>query len=389
MTATTSSTYSKHNAHRTKDKSNGAADIFKRSPLNWAELAQRNPPPREWFIQHWLGAPGNVLFAGRGGIGKSLLAQQIGTAAAMGIDFIDHIERPLKVLMWACEDEEDELWRRQVDICGLLGIELAALSERFIVEPRLGLENTLFSLQYGEPKVTPLFGELVAQINDYKADMTILDNVGQIYGANENDRHHVTSFSNILHSAYHGRRGVNVLIGHPSRSAGSEFSGNAAWENAVRMRWFLSDRLPDEEQDEEPPKDNARVLAKRKTNYSSKDYRRFNFENGVLVPEQVEVNAAPGMTDYLRRKRAESTVLAAVPALNSKSLWTTHSPASRERYLPKRMLDHNLATDFSRRELEVAMRACIDDGRLLVEQELGRNAQRHPIKGLKVCVEHA
>jgi hypothetical protein len=162
----------------TNNKPNGAEGppqiSSKRSPLDWAELSLREPPPRQWYIEHWAG-PGAILFAGRGGIGKSLLAQEIGTAAAMGINFLDQISRPLKVLMWAYEDDHDELWRRQINICRMFNIQMDQLRGRFIVEPRLGMENTLFAMAYGVPMVTPLFAELVSQINDYDADITGVD----------------------------------------------------------------------------------------------------------------------------------------------------------------------------------------------------------------------
>ena len=50
----------------------------------------------------------------------------------------------------------------------------------------------MLSTVYGAPKLTPLMDELRAQVNDYKADVLILDNVGQTFGANENCRHDVT-----------------------------------------------------------------------------------------------------------------------------------------------------------------------------------------------------
>src|SRR5690606_6897230 len=41
--------------------------------LKWPELTG-HPPPREWDIDHWLPRGKDVLLAGRGGIGKTLLA---------------------------------------------------------------------------------------------------------------------------------------------------------------------------------------------------------------------------------------------------------------------------------------------------------------------------
>ena len=114
------------------------------------------------------------------------------------------------------------------------------------------------------------------QIRDTEAQFFIGDNIAQLYGGNENDRHQVTLFNNTLAGALSP---CTVLwIGHPSRQAGSEFSGTSAWENSVRTRLYLGPTLPGEktksnEGDEAPP-DSVRYLARRKANYAAKDWRR-------------------------------------------------------------------------------------------------------------------
>jgi hypothetical protein len=84
-----------------------------------------------------------------------------------------------------------------------------------------------------------------------------------------------------------------LLLAHPARAAGSEFSGGAAWENAARARLYLGDKLPDQkaEPDEEPA-ENVRYLARRKPNYTAKDWRRFTYQDGVMVPDAVEMTGA-------------------------------------------------------------------------------------------------
>ena len=42
----------------------------------------------------------------------------------------------------------------------LLDASLPDLTDRLIIQPREGLENTLYALAYGVPAVTALFGEL-------------------------------------------------------------------------------------------------------------------------------------------------------------------------------------------------------------------------------------
>ena len=216
--------------------------IVKRSPIDWAALAPLTPPDREWIIRWWLSYT-LTLFVGAGGIGKTLLALQIAVALATGKRFLGDVARPLKVLVWACEDDHDEIWRRVLAICQWFDIDMASLQGQLIIEPRVGLDNTLYTTEFGKPLWTPLIGELDAQVNDYAADVFWLDNIGQTFGANESDRHHVTAFQNGIIGMAHGRKFAPVIMGHPARSLGSEFAGSAAWENTARMRRYLGAHL--------------------------------------------------------------------------------------------------------------------------------------------------
>src|SRR5579862_4894917 len=115
----------------------------KHGAIGWHALELRGqPPPRTWWIQDWL-TPAPTLCAGGGGIGKSILWQTIGTALATGREFLGAPAAPLRVLLWACEDDAEEIWRRQAAICSHFEIPLADLEGRFIVMARHGCDNTL------------------------------------------------------------------------------------------------------------------------------------------------------------------------------------------------------------------------------------------------------
>src|SRR5438128_1511526 len=109
-------------SHASESVANGnvldamASDAFERRPLDWRTLADGEPPERDWAIAHWLGMAYVTLLAGLGGIGKTLLAQMLESAIALGRPFIDVIAQPRTVLAWWTEDDHDEIWRRQVAI---------------------------------------------------------------------------------------------------------------------------------------------------------------------------------------------------------------------------------------------------------------------------------
>ncbi len=370
---------------RTAEQAPGAEAKAAATPapvrLSWRNLSGRTPPPRAWAIEHWLGFY-LTLIAGRGMIGKTLLAQLLGTSLGLGRDFIDRVALPLRVLLWACEDDHDELWRRQLPINDYFGIGMEAIDGKFMAESRIGCDNVLFSVEYGRALWTPVYDQLREQVNDERIDVLFLDNIGQTYAGNKADEHTVTRFGNGLSGLVAGRPFCPAMLGHPARAQGSEFSGAAAWENVARMRWYLGEKLPDQKDDDADPSSDVRYLAKRKTNYTAKDYRRFTYTNGVLVPDAPELVGPPGIVDAIRRRNAERAVLEAIPWLGSRNLAASHTPASRGKYLPRLMAEHKIDAGFSTKELHGAMTLLISEKRLLVDQEIGRSPHRKPVLGL-------
>lgn len=264
----------------------GDAEPVQAAALDWTVLYELgDPPPRQWAEAGWIGRGHVTLMAGTGGIGKTLLAQQWASCWALGRRMLGENGPPLRTLMWACEDDHDELWRRQLAIARWQRQDLRAYDNLRLV-PRVGLMNALVMSEFGKPGFTPVIETLRAEAEEHRADVVILDNIAQLYGAGENDRHAVTYFVNGLTGALPGR--ALLLLGHPSKGIGSEFSGSTAWEAAVRARLYLGTKAPDDRSTDEPD-ENSRVLARRKANYSAKDMRRFTYQDGVLIPEAPEM----------------------------------------------------------------------------------------------------
>lgn len=352
----------------------------KRLPLDWPALAGKEPPERRWAIKGWLGFGHVTLMVGSGGIGKTLLAQQMASCLALSKPFIGDVPEPLTCLMWACEDDHDELWRRQVHIAKWCSAGLEAFAERLVIVPRHGLENALVTTEFGKLMYSPLIAELETQAADLKADVVILDNVAQLYGAGENDRHCVTAFLNALSGALPGR--AILVLAHPSRSSGSEFSGSSAWENVARTRLYLGATLPGEKPDPDAePQDNVRYLARRKANYSPKDWRRMTYAEGALTPDESENSG--GMIEKIKAGRAERAILAALQKLATMGLHGTHGKRSAH-FLPKMMAEYHLDEGIASRELTAAMRSLMVEGRIKTEK-IGTTQNRHPIIGLIEC----
>jgi len=353
-------------------------------PIDWAALENQPIPKREWVCKDWIGYY-PTLFSGKGSAGKSLLMQQWASSIAIGRSFVGEIAEPKRVLYWACEEDQEELHRRQVGFSRHMRHPLSGFLPNFLVVPRLGCENTLYTTEYGRPMWTPMIEMLRQQVNDTAADVLILDNIGHVFGANENARHDVTAFINGLYGLVCGRKFSLILIGHPAKSEGSEFAGSGAWENAVRMRWYLGDSLPGEKRSEDDegdvdPNSQLRFLCKRKTNYSAQDYVRFVLADGVFKPEELDPDTT-GVYGQLRRKKAAAAILDGIRALAR--MGKHCSEAKGQNYLPALLAEYNLLNNCTRGEVADAMRHLMTDGKLKREV-VGHYANRAPRYGLVI-----
>lgn len=343
--------------------------------LIWTDLIGKDPPEREWIMPHWIPAAHVTLLSGRGGIGKSLLAQHLGTAIAAGVEYVENLAAR-RVLMWAAEDDMEELWRRQLNISMYLGAPLQNL-ENFRLRSCVGCDVTLAAPVFNALTRAPMLTELQQEAKDFKAELVILDNIARVFGGNENDRHQVTTFLAWLQAAC--EPAAVLLLGHPAKAAGSEFSGSSAWEGAVRARLYFSDRAPDQPEGEDQFIDPAvRYLARRKANYSELDMRKFNLREGTLVPESIR--RRPGgkpSGDFCR-----DIVLRAVRKLADKSIFGTSSTASPT-YLPRLAKQYGLLENASEGAFGAAMRQLVMDG-ALTTGKVGSYANRTPKMGLVI-----
>lgn len=282
--------------------------------------------------------------------------------------------------MWACEDDHDELWRRQVAISRWCQAGLEEFHEWFTIVPRHGLDNALVSTEFGKLMFSPLIAQLKEQADDLDSEVVVLDNVAQLYGGNENDRHSVTAFLNALSGALRGR--AILLLAHPARSAGSEFSGSSAWENTARTRLYLGSALPGEKPDPEAsPDDTIRYLSRRKANYSPKDWRRMTYADGALTPDAVEAqDDQGGIIASIKSNRAQRVVLNGLQKLATMGVHGTDGKRSPS-FLPKVLTEYSLNEGLPSRDLADAMRTLMVEGKLKREQ-VGKTQNRTAIMGL-------
>ena len=66
-------------------------------------------PEREWALDDWIAARHESHLTGPGGVGKSLLAQQLCTCVALGLPFLGVKTEQATPIHVTCEDDTDEL----------------------------------------------------------------------------------------------------------------------------------------------------------------------------------------------------------------------------------------------------------------------------------------
>jgi len=348
--------------------------------LDLCALAGQQAPARRWLRDGWI-APGPMLVAGSGGSGKSSMTQHEATCGALGRAYFAPECAPYRSLIWNCEDDHDELWRRQERICEHEQIEMASLAKNLHVVSRYGCENALMAEVQGTLMTTSLFGQLRQQVNDLDIDVLWLDNAAHVFLGDHDNRTDVTQFINALNGLVRGRPFTVVIVAHPGRAQGSEFSGSVAWENAVRMRWYLGSKLPDQRSSEDDEgRTDVRFLAKRKANYAARDYVRMTMRDGLLVPDQVISGHVGSIVAAIDQRKCDETCVAGFLALCSMGIRSTDGKTSPD-YLPSQIVTKGLGGGFTKSDLGKSMNRLMAAGKF-ARDVVGQHPNRSPKYGL-------
>ena len=231
-------------------------------PSAWQGVAV---PPREWMVPDWVPLLSTTFLTGLGATGKSLMTQQLATCVAMGIKFLGLDVRQCRAAYITCEDDMDELHRRQDAINAMLGITMADLAGKLLLRSLKGEQHMEFATfdDRNVMTITPRYKMMEATLIAADVKFSVFDNVAHLFAGNENIRGHVAQFCGLMDKLAMKTGGSNLLLGHPNK-AGAEFSGSTAWENQVRSRIYL--KRPDNQDGSANP--DERILSRSKPNYA-------------------------------------------------------------------------------------------------------------------------
>lgn len=264
-------------------------------PLNIISPAQwqgTRPPEREWKIDGLVPNRQATLLTGAGAAGKSLLSQVATTAIGLGIPFLGVDVEPCNALYITCEDDADELHRRQQAICDGFGVPLSATQGRVSLLSLYGeMGNELCTFDEKRTLViAQRYRQIVQSAQMLKAQFVVLDNTSHMFTGNENARSEVAAFVNLCNAMARDIDGAVIMVGFPNK-AGDSYSGSTAWENQVRSRLFLETPKNEDGVVIDP---DYRVLRNEKANYARKGSEiGFMWMNGTFVLPPKEDDNAP------------------------------------------------------------------------------------------------
>lgn len=361
------------------------------SPSDWSG---RKPPHRNFIVPGWIIRGSAGLLSGQEGVGKSLLAQQMATCAALGRQFLGLEMSRTPALYLTCEDPIDELWRRQEDINTALDVDMAGLEESLMLCSLKGELSNEFGTfdQQGRMSVSERYHQVEAAAVHFGARLVFIDNAAHVFAGNENARHDVAVFLGLLERLSEKINGSVILLAHPNKQhsqgnkQGNEYSGSTGWSAHVRTRLFLD--WADKDAEGNILGEDGRVLRKSKANYGKKGEEiHFRWHQWAFVrDEELPADVQAELREVSRQNFENECFVNCLRQRLSERRAVSENKASRT-FAPKEFESMPEARGNTREQLESAMdrlfrQGAIERGFLWVDR--GEGKARH---GLRIVGE--
>ncbi len=325
-----------------------------------ADFEGTEPPVRQFIIDQWLPRGHVTSLYGKGGSGKSLIAQQMASCVASGEPFFGCLVDSGPVVAIFTEDVKDEFHRRQKDICRKLIIPYGKANMCCIclgMRPDDEPDMQMISFpSNAKPNVEwSMTSDIEFLCKKLRPKLLVLDNIAQLFGGNENDRAHVTYWLNRLNALAQTYDMSVLLLGH-FRKGSDEFSGSTAWEAGVRALVTLS-RI-DEENHESPLS-----LCLEKSNYAKRQSMIVKWVEGAFQIHRPENGPAQEVPEA--HKELFLAALDQLAAIKADRLSNAHrSPY----YAPRVIKDKGLCPDMKISQITAAMDRLFGDGAIEIAQ---------------------
>lgn len=309
-----------------------AAQEFR--PTYIASLQGKVPEPIEFIVDGCIPRGAVTLLAGPPDIGKSYIAQQLLTAAALGRDWLGRKVERVRTFGLFAEDPERALLFRQDKISKHYGIEHADLE----------LDASWRSSDEGNPALigfgrfdsagapSALWGKIERYVLEQGIQLVILDNARRVFRGQENDANQVTAFIEMLTKLAVAMNGAILLPMHPPKGGQSYYAGSGAWEGAVRSAMSFERPKHYDEYTQEPF--DERVLWVRKGNWIGRRPQiPLRWVDGVFVAEDLKPRKQSLSAD--ERRDLDYRLLFGLKRLGQNGIGPSADPQMRDS-LPRR-----------------------------------------------------
>lgn len=277
---------------------------------------------RDWVWPSWIPVGQTTGLYAAGGTGKTLLVQQMATAMAAGRPFLGQEIAQGRALCIFCEDDDQELHRRQQRLNGLVGVSWGDLADLHVLS-RIGQDNLLMTFKNDRGALTPFWHQLAELVGDLGPKLLIVDTAADTFAGNEMHRGQVRQFIQgaLTHLAVQFDCAV-MLCAHPSMAgiaSGKGSGGSTAWENTMRSRLYMT----------EDEITGLRTLSRVKSNYAPKNEAvEFYWHEGGFIP------AVEADFELTIDQIAQRDFLAILDRLTEQQNYPSASPNSQS-YAPK------------------------------------------------------
>ena len=337
----------------------------KRSQLPIIDMSDwgSEPPPRRSLWGTWLPLHQTTMLTGPGGVGKSLFEQMLFTAIALGRPFLGMDTEQRNTLYVTCEDDAEELHRRQWSINKAFEIDQRALQDRLHLCSLSGQTDTALAVEAegGTLEQTKRWEALQATCREHEIGLYAVDNATDALAADHNKLHPVASFVNMLTGLAIEQDGAAMILHHPNKG-GDDWLGSVGWHNKVRSRWLIEHG----DQDVDP---DARSITNPKANYGPANGKiDFRWHQGAFVrDEDLPADYAKELADSVRVQGENETFLRCLRA-RMETPGREVGPNIGPNYAPARFAEMTEAKGMTKAKLARAMERLLHLGKIKTEQ---------------------
>jgi RecA-family ATPase len=315
------------------------------------------PKPRQWIVHERIPDHNVTLLTGHGGVGKTLLMQQLSAATVLGRDWIGELPEPGPVLFITAEDDEDELHFRYNKIAKFYDVSFDQLADNGLHLMSLAGKDATMAVadSKGIVKPTDLFHTMVRTIREIRPRWVGIDTTADIFVVNERERTEVRQCISLMRGIALSIGTAVILLSHPSLtgiSTGTGLSGSTAWNNSVRSRLYLkvekASKEDEQADDDEIDHSSPRILEFMKSNYSALAAPvKLKWKDGLLLPEQHTTKSAFEVA--AAEERARTIFLKLIERYNRQDQAVSPNPNARN-YAPLEFARQAEAKELHRKE---------------------------------------